>query len=157
MPRKATWAIIIWTVLMIVWAVTVTNAVGQACTAEQANRGACELGANVGGALGVGLIFFIWLIGFLVLTVIWFMSRPQRRLCPACGQPAKKGVTVCTRCGFDFRAAAGGQPMFQVQPPAGPPQGWGQQSLPPGPPLGPDQPLPPIPDRWGPTDSSGRP
>jgi hypothetical protein len=154
MPRKATWAIIIWSVLMLLWAVSVGDAVGDACTAELANRGACQLGATLGGGLALSFILVVWLIGFLVLSVIWFMSRPQRRLCPACGHTAKRGEFTCRRCGFDFRTAA------TVQPPAGPPPGWGQpptqQLPPPGPPPGwgqqaPQQPPPTQgpPPGWG--------
>lgn len=159
MPRKATWALIVWSVLMLLWAISVGDAVGDACTTEQANRGACQLGATLGGGVALVVILVIWLVGFLVLSVIWFMSRPQRRLCPACGHTAKKGEFTCRRCGFDFRSAAAGQPPL-VPPSAGPPPGWGQsptQQLPPpqGPPPGwgqPPQQLPPSqgpPPGWG--------
>ena len=31
-------------------------------------------------------------------------------LCPSCGTDAKKGVTQCRKCGFDFAAAAKAAP-----------------------------------------------
>jgi predicted amidophosphoribosyltransferase len=30
------------------------------------------------------------------------MTRPTKRLCPVCGQDAKKGQTVCKTCGYNF-------------------------------------------------------
>ncbi len=174
MPRKATWALIIWSALMALWAVSVTNNVGTVCTDEAAkDRHLCEIGANLGGGIGLVFIVFVWLVGFMVFTVIWFMSRPQRRLCPVCGNQVKKGVVVCDRCGYDFRALAGmpptpvGPPLgWGQQPPAGPPLGWGQQP-PAGQPLGWGQqppagpppgwaPPPQPPERPGPPPGSGQ-
>lgn len=63
--RKATWAILIWTALAVVWIVTGWQSV-DATTAGQ-----------VGGAIGTGIILFFWFIGFIVLSIVWFMSRPK--------------------------------------------------------------------------------
>jgi hypothetical protein len=50
--RKATWAIIIWTGLVP---------------------------AGAGGWAGdpLTLVFAVWLVGFVVLSIWWFASRPQ--------------------------------------------------------------------------------
>jgi hypothetical protein len=46
----------------------------------------------------VGLGF----MGFVVLSLIWLMSRPKVRTCPICGNDVNKGVTLCGSCGHDF-------------------------------------------------------
>lgn len=132
MPRKATWLVIIWTALMALWAASVPDSVGQVCTnVSSSSRSACEVGATLGGGVGLVVIFIVWLVGFLVTGMIWLMTRPQRRLCPACGTPAKKGQFTCSRCGFDFRAAATANAAMPTQQ-AGPPPGWGQPPRGPG-------------------------
>ena len=34
-------------------------------------------GRVIGGTLGFGLIFTLWFVGFIVLSVVWFMTRPK--------------------------------------------------------------------------------
>jgi predicted amidophosphoribosyltransferase len=58
----------------------------------------------VGAGIGVFLIFMIWLIVFLLLSVIWFMSRSRGRTCPRCGENVRKGQTRCRKCGYDYAA-----------------------------------------------------
>lgn len=60
--------------------------------------------------IGVSVVFVVWLILFLVLSVICFMTRPKGRKSPRCGEDVRKGLTRCKACGFDF-AAASGQPV----------------------------------------------
>jgi hypothetical protein len=96
--RKATWALVIWTLLILVW--MIAGAAGNECAEEttELNQSACEAGTGIGVAL-IGLLGFF---GFLFLALIWFMSRPKNRQCPQCGHDVKKGATVCGHCGFDF-------------------------------------------------------
>lgn len=89
--RKMTWLILIFTVLMIAWA---ASAFG---TADAATA-----------AIGSTFLFGIWFIGFIILSIIWFMTRPARRYCPACGREVKKGQTTCKKCGYDFASATTG-------------------------------------------------
>jgi hypothetical protein len=108
------WTLIVFTALMAAWAI------GGAATADNHSKclndqvlgqQTCETARDAGTAIGVALIFFLWFVGFVVLGLIWLMTRPKRRLCPACGTEAKRGVTVCSGCSFDFaRAAAGAAP-----------------------------------------------
>jgi predicted amidophosphoribosyltransferase len=49
----------------------------------------------------------IWLIVFLVLSVIWFMTRRKGRICPQCGEDVRKGQTRCGKCGYDYAANLG--------------------------------------------------
>lgn len=75
--RKMTWAIVIWTVLMAVWIFGgISGASGVACDPSLA-QSTCDAARAVGTGIGVSMLFFLWLIGFLVLAVIWFMTRPK--------------------------------------------------------------------------------
>lgn len=104
--RKMTWTILVFSGLMLAWAIagTTTEVCGEYAPGS-ADREACELGEDIGTGIGVALIFGLWLVGFLVLSIVWFMSRPRQRQCPRCGEDVKKGVTACRKCGYDFAAA----------------------------------------------------
>jgi predicted amidophosphoribosyltransferase len=66
--------------------------------------------------VGVSIIIVLWILGFIVLSPIWLMSRPKHRTCPRCGHDVKKGRTSCKNCGYDFAAAT----AAPVGPPARP-------------------------------------
>jgi TM2 domain-containing membrane protein YozV len=102
--RKATWALVIWCALILIWAIA--GAAGNECANEatELNQSACEAGTGI----GVLLILFIGFFGFVFLSLIWIMSRPRKRQCPACGEDVNKGLTACPSCGFDFAAVAQG-------------------------------------------------
>lgn len=66
--RKATWALIVWCVVIALWLVTglsATHCADQAC--------------NAGKGIGAALILFVGFCGFVVLSLIWLMSRPKDR------------------------------------------------------------------------------
>jgi hypothetical protein len=67
----------------------------------------CQDASDVGTSIGVGIVLVLFFIGFVVLSLIWFMTRPKGRMCPACGTTARKGELACRRCGHDFAHAAG--------------------------------------------------
>jgi hypothetical protein len=77
--RKATWALAIWNVLMILWLATAIGGVGEAsCAGETgAARAVCEAGVNIGLSLGLSFVFTVWLIGIIAFGLIWLMSRPK--------------------------------------------------------------------------------
>lgn len=76
--RKATWALLIWNVLMLIWLVTGIGAVGNNCAGESGDAlTACQAGTAIGAGIGVTFIIFIWFIGFIVLGLVWLMSRPK--------------------------------------------------------------------------------
>jgi len=106
--RKMTWAVMIWTAIFAVWIVggvaTANNASDCAKDPGGLSTSACTTASNVGTGIGVALIFVLWFIGFIVLALIWLMSRPKHRTCPACGRDVKKGLTACKSCGHDFAA-----------------------------------------------------
>jgi hypothetical protein len=103
--RKMTWLIWIFTALMIAWIAAGTASNTDVCDEHpigSSARSACEAGADVGTGIGVVLIFLLWFIGFIVLSLIWFMTRSQKRTCPVCGRDVRKGQTRCKKCGYDF-------------------------------------------------------
>ncbi len=76
--RKMTWAIVIWTVLFLAWGIGGAGSVGNNCAdLVGSSLSACQAGTAVGAGLGLTVIFFLWFIGFIVLAIIWFMTRPR--------------------------------------------------------------------------------
>ena len=68
--RKMSWVLVAWTAFFAWWVFGgLTNA---DCT-NSAYPDACLAGAGVGVMLVIGL----WFIGFVVLSIVWFMSRPK--------------------------------------------------------------------------------
>lgn len=115
--RKFTWFILIVNVLFLIWLITgVSSASGeiQDCSTLAAQaKSTCEAGnagTAVGTGLGVGIIILLWVMVDIILGIIWLVTRSSGRPCPVCGTNVKQGVTVCPKCGHDFRAAAGGIP-----------------------------------------------
>jgi hypothetical protein len=70
--RKMTWALIIWSAVVLIWAITGASA--NDC-AQQTYKTACQAGTGI----GVAIILLIGFFGFAFLTMIWFMSRPRAR------------------------------------------------------------------------------
>jgi hypothetical protein len=98
-----TWALIIWSALMAIWIIGGASSTDCGQYADEASKSGCEAGTGI----GVAALVFLWFLGFVVLGLVWFMTRPKdRRICPACGFAAKKGQTACANCGYDFAAAA---------------------------------------------------
>lgn len=111
--RIFSWVIVAFNLLMLVWiiagAATASSAAGcghaQAIagieTAKQA-ASSCHAAADVGTAIGVAALIAVWVAGDIILGVLWLVTRPRGRLCPACGTTAKRGVTSCRSCGHNF-------------------------------------------------------
>lgn len=119
--RKATWALLIFNLLMLAWVISAISAGSQHATdcgvLDQAN---CDAARNVGTGIAVGFLGIIWFLGFVVLSLVWLMSRPRRRACPRCGNDVRRGVTTCAECGYDFAAAAVAPAPVAATPPAAP-------------------------------------
>ena len=76
--RKMTWAIVIWTVLMAAWIIDGLSAVGEGCGGlTGSDLTTCQAGTTIAGGLAVSVLFFLWFIGFVVLSIIWFTSRAK--------------------------------------------------------------------------------
>lgn len=129
--RKMTWVLIIFTVIMFAWMIGGGISAGSSCNDVAGQyQNAKQAGCEAGTALGVGALFGFWFFGFIVLSLIWFMTRPRGRDCPACGEKVKKGRTTCQGCGYDFAAALGqqevdvGQAAVAMSPVSQVPAGW---------------------------------
>jgi hypothetical protein len=118
--RKMTWAIHIWNTLFLIWiiygVVSVSNiSAADSCASDptvlngilsqQQCEDASNAGTAIGASIGFGAVLSFWFVGFLVLSVVWLMTRGRTRLCPVCGEDVKKGATVCKSCGHDFALA----------------------------------------------------
>lgn len=91
--RKATWAIVIWTVLMALWVVTGVGSVSNNCAGQAGDQlAACQAGTAIGGGIAVTFLIMLWFIGFVVLALIWFMSRAKENV--AVFGPAGQQVMV---------------------------------------------------------------
>lgn len=84
--RKMTWVILIWTAICLVWIVAGTSsgvshnrAYCKAHTDAYFSMHDCLTASNTGTGIGVVLVFVLWFMGFVVLALIWFMSRPRAR------------------------------------------------------------------------------
>jgi hypothetical protein len=107
--RKMTWAIIIWSAIFAIWiiaAIATADPAGNCVHHAYISENTCEDASNTGTGIAVVGIWFIWFFGFIALSLIWFMTRPKGRECPACGERVKKGQTTCPECGHDFATAA---------------------------------------------------
>ena len=73
--RGATWALVIWNVSALLWAVSYLDGIGD-CAAETGNGlVVCEAGRAIGIELGFPLIVGVWAFGILVFGLIWLLTR----------------------------------------------------------------------------------
>lgn len=101
--RKMTWAVLAWNVLMLVWIIAgAASASHNPQCAHTATLGAhaCQSATDVGASIGVGLLVGLWVVGDLILGVLWMVTRG--RSCPVCGRSVRRGLTECKACGHDF-------------------------------------------------------
>jgi hypothetical protein len=111
--RKMTWFFLVVNALFVLWIATGTNSAQSTDCANDPDvragtisQSACEAAVDVGTGIGVALIIVLWFFVFVILSIVWFMTRPRGRTCPACGEDVKRGRTTCQKCGHDFAAAA---------------------------------------------------
>lgn len=75
-----TWALVVWSVLILVW--MIGGGAAADCGSERGGeflsdreaQTACEAGTGIGIAF-IGVIGFM---GFVVLSLVWFMTRPRQ-------------------------------------------------------------------------------
>lgn len=108
--RKMTWALLVWTGLFTVWIIGV-SALESTCAPADEFVEACRTGEDIGTGIALAGIILLWFVGFLVLSLVWMMSRPRHRQCPRCGEDVKKGRTACKKCGYEFVAEPVGSSM----------------------------------------------
>jgi len=115
MPRKMTWAILIWTGFFILWAYGGLSGVAPCANSDSG----CQAGTAIGGALAVSFLFFLWIVGFIVLSIVWFMTRPKSNVTVY----GPSGITVLLS---ESDAAKRVQmPGWSYTPTAGPPSSIG--------------------------------
>jgi hypothetical protein len=105
--RKMTWVLNIWNVIFLIWIIAGSVSGAHHAAKDCAHPGVltrqeCLDASHAGTGIGVALIFLLWFLGFVVLSIIWFMTRRKGRICPHCGEDVKKGRTTCKKCGYDF-------------------------------------------------------
>lgn len=76
MPRKATWLIILWTGLFLYLAFSPT----MVTTACPAGDPTCAAAAAVAVGIAISMLFGVWFVGFIILAIIWFMTRPSHNV-----------------------------------------------------------------------------
>lgn len=98
-----TWVLNLWNVIFLVWIIVgIADRTSKNCAKGDQ---LCINASDAGTSIGVGLIIVLWFLGFVVLSLVWFMSRPRHRQCPRCGEDVKKGATACKKCGYDYATA----------------------------------------------------
>jgi len=117
--RKMTWVLGIWNIVFLIWIIDgISSRPSQNCATDPdvvsgvLSLHACQAASDAGTGIGVALVFVLWFLGFIVISLIWFMTRGKRRMCPHCGEDVKKGLTACKKCGYDF--TIGGKPAPQA-------------------------------------------
>lgn len=101
--RKMTWALWIWNAIFVIWIIAgISNRASKNCAVGDQ---LCKNASDAGTGIGVALIILLWFMGFIVLSFVWFMTRPRSRLCPKCGRDVKRGTTICGECGYEFGAS----------------------------------------------------
>lgn len=117
--RIFTWVILAFNVIMLVWAIWGATT-AESCSGKTGQElDICEAG-QAGTGIGVLLVILLWALGDVILGVLWLITKPRKRVCPACGNSVRRGVMQCHACGYDFRQPAqkGGQEA------GGRAQGW---------------------------------
>lgn len=105
--RKMTWVLNVWNVIFLIWVIAGSVSGANQATKNCAHPGVltrqeCLDASHAGTGIGVALILVLWFIGFVVLALVWVMTRRRGRICPHCGEDVKKGRTTCAKCGYDF-------------------------------------------------------
>lgn len=81
--RKMTWTILAWNALILVWIVSAAGGSGESvdeCVADSGGiltRRDCQEAVDAGTGIGVFLILVLWALVFVVLALVWFMTRPR--------------------------------------------------------------------------------
>jgi hypothetical protein len=81
MPNRVlTWVILIWTTLMGVGILAAFLGIGGDCAGLTGSElSACQADAWVRGGIGLTLLLLLWLVVFLPLAFIWYVSRPRHQ------------------------------------------------------------------------------
>lgn len=94
--RIFTWVILAINAVFLIWII------GGIATRPDPDNAA----ANAGTAIGVGLVIGLWVAADVILGILWLITKPRTRDCPACGRTIKPGQVECKSCGYNFAEAA---------------------------------------------------
>jgi hypothetical protein len=74
-----TWAIHVVNGLFLLWIIGgVASRPSSGCQADAyLSKQDCIAASDAGTAIGVGLIVFLWFMAFIVMSLVWFMTRPR--------------------------------------------------------------------------------
>ena len=75
--RKATWALVTWTVFMALWLASTLQGEFSCDRETGAARAVCDAGASIGMSLGPSLVGVVWFIGFITIGLIWLADRSK--------------------------------------------------------------------------------
>lgn len=79
--RKITWVIVAWCTLVVVGGLALaghtSNQITSACQKSLGDGSYCQQAASQTGAAQFEHILKIGVVGFVILSIIWFMTRPQ--------------------------------------------------------------------------------
>lgn len=77
--RAMTLVLWCWTIAFAGWITGViidaSNSPAPAECVQSAGQKLCDDAGDVGTGMGVAVILFVWFVGFLILSLIWFMVR----------------------------------------------------------------------------------
>jgi hypothetical protein len=123
--RKMTWVFMIVNALFLIWVIAgVSSRPSEDCATDPdvlagtISKSTCEAASDVGTGIGVALIFVLWFFVFIVLSLIWFMTRPSGpsksekkaalaaaqehastyRECPHCKEQMRRDASMCPHC-----------------------------------------------------------
>jgi hypothetical protein len=96
--RKSSWALIIWTALMI-WGVFSSAWAAAKLCAETTRTYPGDCSGSV--LFSVYVVLFIWFVVAVPLWVIRHSAKRKGRICPACGRSVPVSRMRCS-CGYSF-------------------------------------------------------
>lgn len=86
-----TWVILVWTGIMAAWGIAgIARASRDDPDCGDLDEELCNSASDVGSAIGAGLIALIWFGGFVVLSLVWLMSRPREQPPPVLAAPSPR-------------------------------------------------------------------
>ncbi len=73
--RVATWALVVWNLLMIGWTATYLRGIGDCSVESGWQLSVCEAGRAIGTGIGAPFIAIVWIVGLAILGLIWWRGR----------------------------------------------------------------------------------
>lgn len=100
--RKMTLALIAWCAGIAIWAAAGAMHAASTCSTHYRAGTILHNACVAGAGLGVAAILGVGVVGFVLLSLVWLMTKPDKRYCPTCGNDIRRGATICVHCHHDF-------------------------------------------------------